>query len=262
MTRFHKISSLTFIFILLISIACENEKRIFNGPYFVRFTDTDLTEKESHSSVIKLQVHTGGPTPKSDVTINYSISGSAREGTDYNIIGTRGKVKIKSGEYFGSIDIQLINNSNNILRSQDVILTLMTIENGSDLQVGQGQGQIGKVFTLVIQDDCILGGDYYGLDDDSDVPTDDITISSLNCEEYTLSNWNIGPIVLSSRDLTFIDNGDNTLTIPLQEETTFEQDSAMIDGFGVVDPVTRELSFTVRRAVTQRPIATFRLIPD
>lgn len=263
MYRFRKISSLTFIFIMLMSMACENEKKIFAGPYFVRFTDTVLTEKESHSAVIKVQVHTGGPAPKEDVTINYSIGGTAREGTDYNIVGTRGKVKIKSGEYFGTIDIQLINNSNNILRSQDVILNLMTIENDSDLQVGQGPSQIGKQFTLTIQDDCILGGDYYGIADDTAVPTDDITITSLDCEEYTLSNWNIAPIVLTTRDLTFIDNGDNTLTIPPQQEETFDPDSALIDGFGTVNPVTRELSFTVREAARKnQPTHTFKLIPD
>ena len=247
----------------MMSMACENEKRLFNGPYFVRFTDVAMTQKESHSTLLKIEVHTAGPAPKNDVIINYAIAGSAREGTDYTIEGTRGKLRIKAGEFFGTINIQLINNSNNILRSQDIVLTLMTIEDDSDLQIGQGPSQIGRAFTLVIQDDCILGGDYYGLAEDSEVPTDDITITSFDCEEYTLSNWNIGPIVLNTRELTFIDNGDNTLTIPPQKDSD-EPDSTTIAGSGVVDPVTREISFTViqpLRVVKPEPFI-FRLIPD
>ena len=45
---------------------------------------------------------------------------------DYEILGTRGSVTIASDEYFGYIDIKLINNANNILRSQDLILTLIS----------------------------------------------------------------------------------------------------------------------------------------
>ncbi len=248
---------------MLMSVACENERKLFEGPYFVRFTDLTLTQKESHSTPIEIEVHNGGPAPKSDVVINYTISGSAREGIDYVINGTRGKVKIKSGEYFGTIEVQLINNSNNILRSQDIVFTLQTIDDDADLQVGQGVSGIGKTFTLTIQDDCILGGEYYGLREGSDVQIEDITITSLDCEEYTLSNWNLAAISLSTRDLTFIDNGDNTLTIPPQKEETFDPDSALIDGYGVVNPVTRQINFTVRLAgFKAQPLYSFQLIAD
>ncbi len=43
----------------------------------------------------------------------------------------------------------------------------------------------------------------------------------------------------------FIDNGDNTLTIPEQEEEFIDDEVATIRGSGVVDPVTREIIFTV-----------------
>jgi hypothetical protein len=263
MNRLRKISSLLFVIAMCLPLACETEKKIFEGPYFVRFTDVSVVEKESHSSVLEVQVHNGGPAPKGDLTIDYTIAGSAREGIDYVIKGVRGKVKIKSGEYFGNIEIQLINNSNNILRSQDIVLSLQSIENNNELLVGQGPSDIGKTCTITIQDDCILGGDYYGVIEEGDAPVEGITISSLDCEEYTLSNWEIDPYSLTERDLTFIDNGDNTLTIPPQEETTLNPDSATIDGFGVVDPVTRKISFTVRLAdYKAQPEFSFQLIPN
>ena len=250
---------------LALAMACETEKLIFDGPYFVRFTDDALTEKESHSSVIKVEVHNAGPAPKEDVIINYTISGAAREGIDYTINGTPGKVRIKSGEYFANIEIKLINNSNNILRSQDLVLTLVTItNNNNNLQVGQGKSQIGKSYTLTIQDDCILGGDYYGLRNEGDVPTENITITSPDCEHYILSNWDVNVFTFPAvRSLTFTDNGDNTITIPPQKDPTLSSDAQTIDGFGVVDPTTRIITFTVRLVdFDGQPAATFDLIPD
>ena len=46
-------------------------------------------------------------------------------------------------------------------------------------------------------------------------------------------------------DLIFIDNGDNTLTIPEQEEEFIDDELATIKGSGVVDPVTREIILKV-----------------
>ncbi len=264
MIGFRNISRWIIPAAVALVMSCETERIIFKGPYFVRFTDTALTQKESHSGVIKVEVHNGGPAPSGDVNINYTIGGTAREGIDYTIVGTRGKVKIKSGEYFGNIQIQLINNSNNILRSQDVVLTLQTIDDNPGLYVGQGSSQIGRTFTLTIQDDCILGGDYYGLRNKGDVPTTGITITSLNCETYTLSNYDINIFSFPQiRSLSFIDNGDNTLTIPPQEDSTLDPDFASIDGTGVVNPVTRVITFTVRLVdFDNQPKFTFDLIPN
>ena len=247
------------------TMACEPDKHLFEGPYFVRFTDDALTKKESFSAPIKIQVHNAGPAPKGDVVINYSIGGTARQGVDYVINGTPGKVKIKSGEYFGTIEVQLINNSNNILRSQDVVFTLVTIENDTDgLQVGQGKSQIGKTFTLTIQDDCILGGNYYGIHDNTDVPIDGITITSPDCQTYTLSNWDIYIFQFAQvRSLTFVDNGDNTITVPPQHDTSLGTSNNTIDGSGVVDPTTRGITMTVRLVdFDGSPSFTFHLIPD
>jgi hypothetical protein len=249
----------------MVLVACETEPIIFNGPYFVRFTETTLTEKESHIPIIPIEVHIAGPVPKNDITINYTISGTAREGTDYTIVGTKGKVKIKSGEYVGKIELRLINNSNDILRSQDIVITLQTVDNNTEkVYMGQGVSQIGKSFTLTIQDDCILGGDYYGLSDDKSVPVPGITITSLNCADYVLSNWDIDIFTFPSvRSLKFIDNGDNTLTIPPQEDASLPEEIATIDGSGVINPATRVITMTIRLVdYEDQPEFSFNLIPN
>jgi hypothetical protein len=233
------------ILVMLILLAsCETEKIIFRGPYHVRFTEGSGYDKESYSSPIEIEVHLAGPALEEDLTIGYSIGGNAREDVDYVILEERKKVKIPAGEYFGKIKIQLINNANNILRSQDIIFTLLTT-NRDKLEVGQGSSAIGKTFTFTIFDDCILGGTYSAQRGNGAI-YEDITITSQDCETYTLSNWNIGVFNTDQEmDLKFIDNGDNTLTIPEQEEENIDDELATIKGSGVVDPVTREIIMTV-----------------
>jgi hypothetical protein len=234
---------LLYIFSFALMLGCETDKVIFTGPYFVRFTEAAQTKKESFSNPIEIQVHQAGPASTEEISINYKISGSAREGIDYTIISPREKVIINKGEYKGTIKIQLINNANNILRSQDIIFTLQTVS-GSNLQVGQGQSFIGKNFTFTIVDDCILGGTYTGVRGAPAIPN--ITITSTDCEKYTLSNWNINVFDTSREmDLKFVDNGDNTLTIPEQEEENLAPEVATIKGSGVVDPTNRKIIMTI-----------------
>jgi hypothetical protein len=251
------------VILTTVIFSCETERLLFEGPYFVRFTEATAVQKESYSQPIKIEVHQAGPALTKEVTINYTISGSAREGIDYTINGTKGQVKIKKGEFFGYIELQLIDNANNILRSQDVIFTLETISDGT-MQVGQGKSAIGKSFTFTIQDDCILGGNYYGLRTATSVPVEDITITSSDCTEYLLSNWDIDIFTFAeTRDLTFIDNADNTLTIPEQEEETLPKDQATIRGTGIVDPLTRRITMTLTLVdFDNQPQVTFTLVPN
>lgn len=233
---------LVYILILTLIVACETSPIVFNGPNFVRFTETSLTEKESESDIIRIQVHNAGPTQEENVTIFYSVSGDAREGIDYEIVGTKGSVPIEAGEYFGYIEVRLINNANDILRSQDLILTL-TSTSSSSLGIGQSAGGIGKKFTLTILDDCILGDTYIGKRGSSTVP--DIEITSSDCEVYRLSNWDIN--IFGAADpvpLNFIDNGDNTLMVSLQQVEVFFGFYAIdieVEGLGTVNPLTREI---------------------
>jgi hypothetical protein len=235
-----KVSFLLLLNLLIALVGCETEPILFNGPYHVRFTDAAETQRESFSKTIQIEVHLAAPTREQDLTVRYSITGSARENTDYKILGTKGSLIIPEGEYFGYIELQLINNSNNILRSQDVKFTITSVSD-SELAVGQGEGSIGKSFTYTIVDDCVLGGFYYGTRSAFTIPVRDITITSQDCENYILSNWNIDilsePIPAS---LQFIDNFDNTLTIPRQD-----LGGIVILGSGTVNVMTRFINFNL-----------------
>jgi len=223
------------LFSLTMLIGCETDPRVFTGPYHVRFTEASLSTKESNTQIISVEVHLVSPALEDDLTIFYNIEGNARENIDYIILETRGSLIIKKGEYFTKIQVQLINNSNNIIRSQDLILTLASTTN-SDIAVGQGEGGIGKKYSLTIVDDCILGGSYIGTRGNISTP---VSITSADCEKYVLSDWNINIFSTTTpMDLTFVDNGDNTLTIPEQEEENIDEELATIRGSGVVDPVT------------------------
>lgn len=257
-------ASTLFIFLIaLLTAGCETALIIFSGPYFVRFTDINKSVKESFSKEILIEVHQAGPAPENDLIINYEISGNARAGIDYKINGVVGKVVIKKGEYLGNISVSLINNSNNIIRSQDLVITLASTDN-TDRKIGQGESNIGSAFTLTIIDDCILGGSYIG--QRSSVNVSDIKITSSDCENYILSNWNININLFNPgipMDLRFIDNGDNTLTIPTQEEEALDPTKATIEGFGVVDPTTRKIIMTITLVdFTDQPQVTITYLPD
>lgn len=228
--------------LLLLIVACETTPIVFNGPYFVRFSESSLTEKESEGRIIRIPIHTVGPVLDETVTIFYEISGDAREGIDYEIQGTRGSVFIESGEYFGYIEVQLLNNSNNILRSQDLILTLLS-SSSSKLNVGLSEGGIGTTFTLTILDDCILGGRYTGKRGSATVS--DIQITSSDCENYRISNIDVN--IFEAADpvpLNFIDHGDNSITVPKQQIEVFYGFYSIdyeVDGLGSVNPLTNEI---------------------
>jgi hypothetical protein len=255
-------TSLLLLAITLI-LGCQTDQLIFKGPYFVRFTGTSLSQKESYSKPISIEVHNGGPALDNDITIAYTIGGNAREGVNYTILAPRGLVTIKKGGFFGNIQVQLINNANNILRSQDIVFTLVTVST-SERQVGQDASGIGKTFTFTILDDCILGGNYIGQKDAISVPVNNITITSQDCEQYTLSNWYMGFFNFTeTRHLNFVDNGDNTLTIPDQKESTLPANLASIRGSGIVDPITRKIVMMITLADFQnQPVVSFTLTPD
>lgn len=255
--------------LLLVAIAalpaCEPERLIFRGPYHVRFTEEAASEQESFSDEINLSVHLVGPQIGEPIEISYSVAGDAREGIDYEILSERGVVKIPANNSFGYITIRLINNANNILESQDIVLTLEGVLPVT-LAIGQGESEIGRSMTFTIFDDCILGGYYTGFGPSNTAPISDIRITSSDCNEYLLANWDINLDVFNSntrRDLIFVDNYDNTLTIPEQEEETLPDEEATIRGSGVVNPITGELTLTIEFADRQDiPAQTIRLRPQ
>ncbi|SOD92381.1 hypothetical protein [Spirosoma fluviale] len=231
--------------------ACEPQDldRTFEGPYFVRFTDTTLTYKESYSKPISLSVHNAGPILDQPITVTYSISGTAREGKDYTIAGTKGSIIIPAKASSGSIKLQLINNANNILESQSLVFTLTGVQ-PSTLQVGFGkEGALGKQLKFTIQDDCLFGGSYSGTGrvGSQTYSVSDVEITSTDCKQYILKNWNIGLLDFNATKptLTFVDNGDNSLTIPPQSNPELSS-TDQISGRGAWNPVDRKISLTLQ----------------
>ncbi|GAB3889249.1 hypothetical protein [Spirosoma agri] len=263
-----------------VSGACEEDhdlNRTFQGPYFVRFTDSTLTYKESYSQPIAIRVHNVGPILSQPITINYSVSGTAREGKDYSIVGTKGTVIIPANKSFGEISVKLINNANNILDSQSLTFTLTGVQPNT-LQVGFGTGEvpIGRRFTLTIKDDCLFGGFYTGsgvvAGRTATVPN--VEITSTDCKQYTLSNWNIGLInfvVVGNSTLfgfnaekpalIFTDNGDNSLTVPSQANDALGTNGAL-SGTGAWNPRNRQITLNlqakVRIGMTSNSVTTYR----
>ncbi len=233
---------------LLIILSCSEKETIFEGPYHVRFTEEEGFAFESFSKIIKVSVHNAGPQLSTPITVNYSVGGEAREGVDYEILGNKGTVIIPANQSFGYIDLKLINNANNILGQQDIVFTITGVSPES-LQIGRSKdGVIGKTTTFTIFDDCILSGTYVGVNNsDSDLPAiAGIKITSTDCEEYLLSNWDINIFSFpSKRNLRFIDNGDNTITIPPQEEETLPESLATIEGNGSINPVTGAITLNI-----------------
>ncbi|RAJ94415.1 Calx-beta domain-containing protein [Larkinella arboricola] len=262
-------STVLALLIGLAIVACETQDfdRTFEGPYFVRFTDTTLTYKESYSQEIPIRVHNVGPQRNEPITVTYTVSGSAREGKDYSIEGTKGTVTIPANESFGEIRLKLINNANNILESQNLVFTLTGVQSG-DLQVGFGKdGIMGKSMTFVIQDDCLLSGTYTGTRrvGNQSATIRDIAITSSDCKTYTVTNWNIGLFSFEAikASLTFIDNGDNSLTIPVQSNPELAAPRDTISGTGSWNPQNRQISLNVRIKVpvseTKDSVVTFPL---
>lgn len=249
---------------------CEEDNIIFDGPYHVRFTDSTATFKESHPEIIEIGVHLVGPQIDDDLDITYVVGGTAREGKDYEFITEKGRVSIDDGDSFGTIRIRLLNNANNILDEQTLELTLITVNNRN---VAVGQGKIGRKYVLTIEDDCILGGVYTAqyTNDTRVPPIDDITISSNDCIEYTVSNWDInllftdyfqyGFFLPLERDLVFVDNLDNTITIPQQTEQTIEENN-MISGSGAYNPVNGVITLNISlEEIPEAPVIQISFTP-
>lgn len=232
------------------AIGCEKQdlNRTFEGPYFVRFTDSTLTFKESHTQPIAIRVHNAGPILSQPITINYTVSGSAREGKEYTIVGTKGTVVIPANKSFGEITLKLINSANNILESRSLTFTLTGVQ-PSSLQVGFGSDKaLGRKLLLTINDDCLFGGLYTGTrrvgNQTATVPN--INISSTDCKQYILDNWNVGLFGFNAvhPTLRFIDNGDNSLTIP-DQVNEFLNSSDTLRGTGAWNPRSRVITLNI-----------------
>ncbi|MFN4147357.1 MAG: hypothetical protein ACK4GN_16140 [Runella sp.] len=260
----------TFLAALLVVVvssiwlaSCEPQQIIYEGPSFVRFTDSTLSFKESYPKAIKIRVHNGGPRLDESIIINYTIGGTAREGRDFRIEGNRGTVTIPPRQSFGEITLFLINNANNILESSTIEFTLTAARPADKVRVGFGEGGLGTKMMFTIRDACIMDGLYRGqlpVNATQVFQLTDLEISSTNCRRYTINHINIGllgfpqffgwesPVGFQAErpKLDFIDNGDNTLTIPQQVIPEFAAGYDTLSGTGVWNPLNRRITLNVR----------------
>jgi Calx-beta domain len=228
---------------------CKEQQIVFEGGSFARFSDTLLTYKESYNKVIKVKVHNAGPILEESVVLNYTVGGTAREGKDYRFIGTKGTVTIPAKQSFGEIQIQLINNANNILDESSVDFTLTTAAPSEKIKVGLGK--VGVTTKLIIKDACIYEGTYTGLrlvTATTGYQVPNIDVSSVNCKTYTVSNWNIGLFDFEAitPTINFIDNGNNTLTIPPQKMADLSAPRDTITGNGNYNPANKRITLNLK----------------
>lgn len=264
------VNIITVIAISWLIFSCEKEEIIYEGPFHVRFTDSTATFKESHPDIIEVLVHNAGPQLDVDLDISYVVGGSAREGKDYEFVTEKGMVSIDDGESFGVIQIRLLNNANNILDEQTIELKLIAVNN-RDITIGQGK--IGRRYVLTIKDDCILGGVYIAqyTNDTQVPPVRNVTITSNDCIEYRVSNWDAnllftelfqyGFFLPLERDLIFIDNLDNTITIPQQAEETLPENNT-ISGTGAFNPSNGVITLNIRlEDIPEAPVIQISYTP-
>ncbi len=120
------------------------------------------------------------------------------------------------------------------------------------MQVGFGKNNIiGKTLTLTIQDDCLLSGFYTGSrrTNSGTAQVKDIEISSLDCKTYQVANWNVGGLFnfnATKAQVSFIDNGDNTLTIPAQVSEDLGAPYDTLRGTGLWNPQTKAITLNIR----------------
>src|SRR5690606_40068226 len=140
------------------------------------------------------------------------------DGGDYRINGEKGSVTIHAGAYFGEIELELINNSNNILRSSEILFTINAVSRAEEwIQGGTGKNlSIGNSLRFVIEDDCLYGGYYNATRAGSTRVVNDVSITSSNCVDYILSTWNIDLMSFNADRLTlqFKDNVYKSSTSP------------------------------------------------
>lgn len=244
---------------------CEEQQIIYDGLNFVRFSDSTLSFKESYSKAVKIRVHNGGKVLNESINIKYTIGGTAREGRDYRIEGTKGTVIIPVGQSFGEITLYLLNNSNNILESSTIEFALTSVSPSDKIKVGFGEGGLGQKMVFTIRDACIMDGIYSGR-----LPVGnqafqlaDIEIFSTDCKRYTISNINVGllgfpqffnwesPVGFEAErpTLDFIDNGNNTLTIPQQVIPQFASGYDTLSGTGVWNPVNKQITLSIKMKI-------------
>jgi len=72
-------------------------------------------------------------TASQDITVNYSMSGTAKLGSDYTLSGTPGKVTIPGGQASGTVTLNAA--SNKALKKKKT--AIMTLQSGAGYKLGK-----------------------------------------------------------------------------------------------------------------------------
>lgn len=150
-----------YIYVVLFAsiLACEEERKTFEGPFHARFTASTLTISEGDVDESQtVSMHLAAPLQSSDVRLSFAISGGQLN-TDFSIkaddkyrleaSGNSVTITVPRGELFALFSISPINNDDVSEAGSKTII--FTLTDASGFQVGIGE--IGKRFALVIQDD-------------------------------------------------------------------------------------------------------------
>ncbi|MNL54673.1 hypothetical protein D3C87_1780230 [compost metagenome] len=93
---------------------------------------------------MKARVYVNTPKER-DITINYTISGTAVAGTHY-VLPQNQSITIPAGQWFGRIEIPTI--SGTLTSNKTVIITLETSD--ENIQLGLGLKRTHKTFTYTL----------------------------------------------------------------------------------------------------------------
>jgi len=236
-------------FILSLSVmmfSCFDELgTIFEGPFHAKFTTSSGSAGENATTPSEISVHFVGPQQSSDITVNYSLSGTAIEGTDYTVNGTSGVVVIPANQSFGTISLSMIDNL--VQDGNKIVEFEITGVSGG---FAAGHGKVGLAFELTINDDdCspnlegtwtvtseVCAGDGGGNCGSGTLNyTQDVTITRLSAGVYTFSDITGGLYLQgynSSDQPATVNDACGILSLTAQPDTVFGGDE--FNGSGVI----------------------------
>lgn len=145
--RISLIAKILSIFVLVVVVACEEKQTTFDGPYYVRFTNTSVSISENATSNSIIRVHAASPKRSNDIDVELSVEGGT-EGVDFDFVQGGTSLTIPAGEYFAEFVIAPIDNDVND-GPKTIKFTIESVSGGLDA----GFGLVGKTFTYSIADD-------------------------------------------------------------------------------------------------------------
>lgn len=149
------ILSASLLGIMAFSTSCEKEDHTFKGPNFVAFNQSAYAVSEADIKPLVVTIGASiGNGVKEDVTVEYTVTGSAVEGVDYNL-NSPNTITIPAGENNATIEIEPINNDQFDL-PRNIVLTITSVSD-PNLNIGiNTTGKLQSSVNVTLQDDDCL----------------------------------------------------------------------------------------------------------